>query len=401
MEQLAAETQRTEPEKSYTTMTAVFFFAGLLVVSVLYITIPIGSVFIEEFRLTAGQAAWVTSICSFCYAFGTIVFAPLSDRYGRKRIIMFGLVLLAMISLLTGLFSSYEAILIFRGIQGFVAASFAPTALTFMNELFSGRKRVTAIGFISAGFLMAGIIGQLYSSLVNDWLSWPYVFYLYGILCLAMAAVFMAAIPRDQPETGAQRSAIIKGFTTVLSKSFFRYSFMVTVVILMSFVGVYTVLESYLREFYGLNALEVLLIRSAGIVGMVLAPFGGLLAARFGTLPLMRSGLALGAVGISGIGLSGNLVVLALMSIVFTAGISVTVPSLIGLLGQFGGKEKAAAMSLYSFFLFVGSTAGPILAVFLMKHTGYVWTFEAIALCLVAGFFVTFPLAKKAAVLSR
>ncbi|MFL0365252.1 MFS transporter [Pseudobacillus sp. 179-B 2D1 NHS] len=397
MEQLAAETNKGMPKKSYSLMTLVFFCSGLFIVSALFVTIPLNPVFMAEFHLTAERAALATSVCSLCYALGTVFFAPFSDRYGRKRVILFGLFALVIISPVIGLLNNYESILLFRGIQGFMAASFAPTALTFITELYPSKKRVTAIGFISAGFLMAGIIGQIYSSVINDLFSWNYVFYIFGLVYVVMALAFYTVVPEGTAFPSGKKKSIGGAFASVLSQHFFRLCYFITILLLLSFVGMYTTLENYLREAYALEATQILLVRSAGVIGMMLAPFGGRLASRFGTFPLMRSGLISAALGLFCMGISGNLFLMIIMSIVFTAGISVTVPALISLLGQHGGREKAAAMSLYSFFLFIGSTIGPIIAVLLMKTENYVLAFEMLAVLLASGFCITFPLAKQAA----
>ncbi|WP_240375895.1 MFS transporter [Bacillus piscicola] len=380
----------------YGLMTVVFFFSGLFVVSALFATIPLNPVFTAEFHLSAEQAALTTSVYSFSYALGTIVFAPLSDRLGRKRVIIFGLLLLTVISPIIGLLSNYGAIVAFRGIQGFVAASFAPTALTFITELYPPKKRAVAVGFISAAFLMAGIVGQVYSSVMESMLSWNYVFYLFGVLYALLAAAFWQAVPSDAQARRELRS-IFGTISIVLTKSFFLSCYFITILVLLSFVGVYSTLESYLQETYAMSPSEILIVRSAGIIGMLIAPFGGRLAGRFGPFVMMRSGLFLAALGLVLIGFASNMSMIIGMSILFTAGISVTVPSVISVIGQYGGEEKATAMSLYSFFLFVGSTIGPMISIYLMRTGGYTWTFEGIAILLALGFFITFILSKKAA----
>ncbi|WP_370514407.1 MFS transporter [Alteribacillus sp. YIM 98480] len=62
---------------------------------------------------------------------------------------------------------------------------------------------------------------------------------------------------------------------------------------------------------------------------------------------------------------------------------------------SYGGKERATAMSLYSFFLFVGSTIGPIITIYLLKVTGYGWTFIILSMFLGTGISITFLIAKK------
>ncbi|KIL79400.1 MFS transporter [Bacillus badius] len=397
MESLAAESKHVTAERKYGLLTAVFFCSGLFIVSALFVTIPLHPLFAADFQLTAERAALASSICSFCYAFGTVCFAPLSDRYGRKRMILLGMISLIIVSPVIGLLKSYEAILLVRGLQGFVAASFAPTALTFITELYPQRKRATAIGFISAGFLMAGIIGQVYSSTVAALFGWNFVFYILGPVYAFAALAFYVVIPQDSAYASEGRRSIIGAFAVVLSQRFFRFCYFITALLLLSFVGMYTILESYLQETYALEAVHILLVRSAGILGMLLAPFGGRLVSRFGVLPLMRTGLALAALGLSCIGIFENILLITLMSVIFTAGISVTVPALVSLLGQSGGDEKSSAMSLYSFFLFIGSTLGPVMAVVFMKTGSHLFAFTIMSAFLAVGFLTTFPLAKQAA----
>lgn len=56
------------------------FSCGLFVVSSLFVSIPLGDVWMADFRISAEDAALASRVCTFCYALGTLVYAPLSDR---------------------------------------------------------------------------------------------------------------------------------------------------------------------------------------------------------------------------------------------------------------------------------------------------------------------------------
>lgn len=78
---------------------------------------------------------------------------------------------------------------------------------------------------------------------------------------------------------------------------------------------------------------------------MLFAPFAGTLSNRYGVLTVLRCGLLLAALGISIAGISTNLFFLVFMSVVFVAGIAITVPTLISLVGDLGGENHGAAFN--------------------------------------------------------
>ncbi|NWO14133.1 MULTISPECIES: MFS transporter [Virgibacillus] len=66
------------------------FWCALVVVSAVYIVIPITDTLTSYFTISAQKASWISSIFSVFYAFGFLVFAPLSQKYGKKQIIVIG-----------------------------------------------------------------------------------------------------------------------------------------------------------------------------------------------------------------------------------------------------------------------------------------------------------------------
>ncbi|MNW00022.1 hypothetical protein D3C71_1954660 [compost metagenome] len=56
-----------------------------------------------------------------------------------------------------------------------------------------------------------------------------------------------------------------------------------------------------------------------------------------------------------------------IFSIIFVAGIALTVPTLISIIGQLGGTSRGTAVTLYTFILFIGATLGPIGAALLLQ----------------------------------
>ncbi|MDF4197060.1 MFS transporter [Bacillus subtilis] len=376
---------------NYNLITVILFWCGLFVVSSLYMTIPLTAVFSGEFEVSTAQAAWTGSSFSFCYAISFLFFGPLSDRYGRKQIILIGLIALAVISLVIGFANNLPLLITLRGIQGIAAAAFAPTALAYVVEIFPVEKRVTTIGFISSSFLMSGIVGQVISSIVNQRFSWELVFYIFGGIYIISALLVVLFIPKNNNRDGEVSGfALFKQLRRVLTNKSLLLCYSIALMLLLSFVAMYSILGNFLSgPKFGLDNQKILYIRSLGIFGMLLSPFSGQMVTRFGNRTVLRVGLCLAIAGLLFLGVFQNLIVLSAMSIVFVAGISITVPSLISLVGYLGGEARGIAVSMYMFILFIGATLGPIIAAYLLKTGNYLVTFSTLAVLLIVGLVVS------------
>lgn len=379
--------------RSYFWVTATLFWCGLVIVSSLYVTIPLVSVFTDAFDVTAAQASWTSSAFSFFYALGFLFFGPLSERFGRKQIILSGLIILTIISPILGFLDSLPALIVLRGLQGIAAATFAPAALAYVVETFPFKKRVTAIGFVSTGFLMAGIVGQVFSSFISQQLGWNSVFYYFGVIYFMTTILVALLIPKVAIQNkDSNLLETFKQMGVVLTNKSLIYCYIITVTLLLSFVGMYTTLGNYLSLELNLENQQILYIRSVGIIGMLLSPFAGRLVEKFGIHYVLRGGITLAFTGLAVLGISANLLFLIIMSVIFVAGISLTVPTLISLVGQLGGQAQGIAVTLYTFILFIGATLGPIVAVSLLNTANYLLTFEFLAILLGMGLIVSFAI---------
>lgn len=367
-------------------VTVILFWCSLIVVSAVYITIPLISLFTEVFHVSSSQAAWVGSAFSFAFAGGGLLFGVLSDRYGRKKLMISGLLLLTLTTLLIGTAQSFSWLVALRCLQGLAASMFPPSVLAYAMEMFSPKKRIMIIGFISTAFLMASIIGQIYSSLIVLTFSWSYVFYILFAVYLISFVIITFGIPRDHGDR--QRGSISASFIrigTIFHKKGLPICYIISATLFTALVGYFSTLGSYLTSSpFQLSHEDVLWIRAVGIIGMLVSPFDGKLVDKYGIKPVLWSGLLMAAIGLGLLGVWQNLAFLIFMSIVFTTGVAIALPALISLIGQLAGEVRAIAVSFHMFMLFIGASLGPILTIDLIETKGYLFTFEILAglLCL-------------------
>ncbi|MFD2616009.1 MFS transporter [Terrilactibacillus laevilacticus] len=392
MEETARQLNQVSTNKSYSMITLVLFWCGLVVVSGLYITIPLVNLFSNSFHVSLSQATWVSSAFSLFYAMSFLIFGPLLERIGSKRVMLIGLISLSIVTPIIGLMNSLPFIILTRGIQGMAAAIVPLSMLAYAAEMFPIAKRVTTIGFISSGFLMAGIAGQVMSGVISQTLGWRYVFYILGAVYFMtmLIVVFLTPQSHETRKTTPLLTLYIS-MGKLLTRRSLILCYLITVMLLLSFVGMYTALGSYLSHSpYHLNNQNILYIRSAGILGMLLSPFAGRLVSRFGSTKVLNGGLFLAVIGLAFIGLGTNLIFMIAMSVIFVSGIAICVPTLISLVGQLGGAYRGAAVSLYSFILFIGATLGPVITIHLLSTGSYILTFETLAMLLGIGWVVSF-----------
>ncbi len=122
------------------------------------------------------------------------------DRFGRRRVLLAGIVLFALASLACALSQGLLLLLAARFFQGVGAAMLTPNSLALLGESFSGADKGRAIGIWSATSAVAGAVGPVLGGWLIDMESWRAIFLIN--LPLAIAAILLAL--RYVPDRGGQ-----------------------------------------------------------------------------------------------------------------------------------------------------------------------------------------------------
>ena len=130
----------------------------------------------------------------------------------------------------------------------------------------------------------------------------------------------------------------------------------------MVFVAMYTGIGGHL-ETLGMRPSTVILIRLAALPAMFLSLIAGRIAARWSWARTARLGFGVSALGMLGEALlAESLAGLVACSVVYVAGVALAAPAMISLYGQVSAPNRGSGMALNGFILFVGTSAGPLLA---------------------------------------
>jgi len=206
---------------------------------------------------------------------------------------------LAVATAALSLASSMAAIGVLRAVQGLLASSFAAVALAYVGEGLPRRWRSTGVGAVATAFLVAGIVGQVYAQVVAQALGWRWVFGLAApalALCAVGLRTILIELPLDRsPARLAQR---YRELAALAREPRLGLVYAAACTVLLSFVAMYATLGPLLETRFGLDHGEVLLVRLAGLPGMMLSPLAGRLVGRFGATRVTVTGFVVAATGL-------------------------------------------------------------------------------------------------------
>ncbi len=120
---------------------------------------------------------WVVTIYLLTSTISGPVYGKLSDQFGRKRLLMFGISVFLIGSALSGLSQSMEQLIVFRGIQGLGAGAIFPISLAVIGDLFSPQERGKYQGLFGAVFGISALIGPALGGFLTDQVSWHWIFF--------------------------------------------------------------------------------------------------------------------------------------------------------------------------------------------------------------------------------
>jgi MFS transporter, YNFM family, putative membrane transport protein len=339
--------------------------SALLVLAQLYLAITLAPVISDVFGSSGSvAAAALGTTYALAYGIGFLIFGPLSDRYGRKPILVVGVASFAVVTAGLAAAASVPLLAVLRTLQGLVAACFGPVALAYVAEALPPRWRSTGIGAMSTAFLAAGIVGQVYAQAVAETLGWRWVFGLAAPACLiAAGAMAMILIEPQRPGESASLGQKYRALGALVVRRELTLTNAAAFPVILSFVAMYAALGPLLQTEFRLDDTGVLLVRLAGLPAILLAPVAGWLAGHYGASRVAIVGFLLAAAGLVMEAISVVILgALVIASVIFTLGIATIVPAVIALVGSRGGTSRAGALAINGLVVFAGASCGPLIA---------------------------------------
>jgi predicted MFS family arabinose efflux permease len=345
----------------------------------------------EDFSVSIATAAGFAAVFAFTFAIIQPVLGATADMFGKAKLMIICLVLLGLANILGAMATSFPMLFATRILAGIGSGGVFPIALSLTSDLVGPEKRQLAIGRTLMGSMSGNLLGASFSGLIGDFMGWRGVLAILGALvvlaAMAVAAGFRGADLKHPPRTSL--SALKHGYRTIFTNPNARFCYAAVFIEGCCVLGLFPFIAAFLFE---------LGETSLSIAGIVIAGFavGGL----FYTITISRF---LPTIGVKGMMLAGaTMVAVQLVAVAMGPQWKVQALSLLfmgwgfymihGCLQVFASElsveARATALSLHSFFFFMGQTLGPIAYGFGIQHAGKVPTLLTAASMMVALGFV-------------
>ncbi|HEY3248458.1 MAG TPA: MFS transporter, partial [bacterium] len=164
---------------------------------------------------------WLFSIYLLAQAVSVPVYGKLSDLFGRKPVVLWGIGLFLIGSIMCGVAWSMAVLIAFRVVQGLGAGAIMPTTITIVGDLYSVEERAKVQGYIASVWGVSSVVGPTLGGVFSEYVSWRWIFFINIPLCLLAGGVIMRAfnerVERSRPSIDYRGAALLTtGLTLVI-----------------------------------------------------------------------------------------------------------------------------------------------------------------------------------------
>ena len=181
------------------------------------------------FDTSASMVQLTISLNVLMFGLGQLFLGPLSDRFGRKPVLLTAILLFTLFSFACALVRSIDQLIIARMLQGLMGAAEAVICLAIFRDLFDEKQQVRALGIFGMSVALAPAIAPIIGGYVHIWLGWRFNFYLIGILGIITTVLIWRLLPESSsPDAGALKPARVLGnyYALLTDKQFITYAAM-------------------------------------------------------------------------------------------------------------------------------------------------------------------------------
>jgi DHA1 family bicyclomycin/chloramphenicol resistance-like MFS transporter len=152
---------------------------------------------IEFFGTTHAKVNMTLSFFFIFYATGLLFWGPLSEKYGRKKILLLGHVLYILASAFCALSQTIDQLIIARVLQAFSGSAVTVVAMSVVKDLYDGRQREKIMATVMSMVAVAPMVAPMFGAFMLTYTSWQVLFFtlvIFGCLSLTASCLFQESL---------------------------------------------------------------------------------------------------------------------------------------------------------------------------------------------------------------
>lgn len=343
-------------------------FNMFITMSGIGIIIPV----MPEYLGTFGAAGQVLGFLVAVFSFSQFIFAPvagdLSDRHGRKNLIIVGLIITGIAQIAFALSTELWMLFTSRFFSGLGAAFLVPPMMAFVADITTVEQRGRGMGLLGASMSLGFMIGPAIGGFLSK-ITLVFPFYFGAAAALTAAVVSYFALPNPPPTASATNGGEKKRenlFQQLKRSTKTPYFIMFIIMFVFSFglANFQSTISLYVDHKYGYTPSEIaIIITVGGFVGVIAQTFIiDRLFKKYGEMPVILINLVFAAFSTIGILFVDTFPTILFVSTIFFTATAFLRPAINTLVSKLAGEEQGFAAGMITAYMSLGNMIGPSLA---------------------------------------
>lgn len=327
---------------------------------------PFFSLYItQRFGVGMTQAGLVLGLFSIFGLLGNVIGGALTDRFGRRKLILFGLVFSALSTLTLGLVNEFSLLIPLAVVIGLLSDIAGPAHQAMLADILPEKQRQEGFGMLRVVANLAWIIGPTIGGFIANRNFFALFVIDAAVSCLvAVLFFFLISETKPEPRPGQEKESMLatfKGYAVVLRDK--AYMGFLAAGILMGLVygQMYNSLSVYLRDVHGIQPQGYGFLMTASAITVILFQFW--VTRKIKSRPpflLMALGVLFYMVGFTMFGLVSAYALFVLAVVIITIGEMINMPTMSALAANFApGEMRGRYMGVFSLMWALPSAVGP------------------------------------------
>lgn len=349
----------------------------------------------QRFNVGATQAGLVLGLFSVFGLAGSMVGGVLTDRIGRKKLILVGLVCSALTTLGLGLVSELRWLYVVAVVSGIFGELAGPAHQAMLADILPEKQRQEGFGILRVVTNLTWIVGPSIGGLLAGW-SFFYLFVADALVSCVVAVLFFIFIAESKPKANEAQaneklSQTFAGYFTALRDLPFVAFILASILMGMVYIQMYGSLSIFLRDQHNIAPQGYgLLMTTSGITVILFQFWVTRSIKRRAPFLMMALGTLFYVLGFSLFGLVAAYWLFVAAIIIITIGEMVVVPTASALAANFAPEAmRGRYMAVFSLVWMVPATIGPAAAGYILDNhdPNLLWLGGGVVCAVAAAFF--------------